>query len=68
MNKMKYGVGDQVILLDTEFNPAVTAKIKEVNTEDQKYLITYSFPEGNKPEEMWVQQERLMTAVDTIRW
>lgn len=63
---MKYKPGQSVILLDTEFKPAVNAVIKEVNTEMQKYLIEYRFSADTNPEEIWVSQERLSTTVDML--
>lgn len=63
---MKYQPEQPVILLDTEFKPATNAVIKEVNKDTQRYLIEYIFPAGAKPEQIWVPQERLSTAVDML--
>jgi hypothetical protein len=58
---MKYQKEQQVILLDTEFKPAVYATIKDYNSENEKYLIEYSLPPDTPPQEMWVPQERLLS-------
>ena len=64
---MKYQPGQAVILLDTEFKPAVHAVIKEVNNETQKYLIEFCYPGSIKPEEIWVSQDRLSLTPDLVR-
>jgi hypothetical protein len=63
---MRYQVGESVILLDTEFKPAVNAVVKDVNTEATTYLVEYQLPNQSEPETIWVLQERLNTALDFI--
>lgn len=63
---MKYEVGQNVILLDTEFKPAGNATIKAINFDLEKYLIEFSLHTASLPEEIWVPQERLTTTVDIL--
>ena len=66
---MKYQEGQHVILLDTEFKPAVNAVIKGYNAENEKYLIEFSFPLDRPSQEIWVSQERLLSEfIETDKW
>lgn len=64
---MKYQIGQTVMLLDTEFKPAVNALIKDYSTETLKYLIEFRYSENSSPEQIWVPQERLSTALDILQ-
>lgn len=63
---MKYAVDQSVILLDTEYTPTVSAVVKAVNQETQKYLVAYQLRDDAKVEEVWVPQDRLSTLLETI--
>ena len=63
---MRYQKEQHVILLDTEFKPAVNAVVKDYNEENGKYLIEFSLPPDTPAQQIWVVEERLIVLMDTI--
>jgi hypothetical protein len=64
---MKYQIGQQAILLTTDYKPAAEGVIKHYNEDTQLYSVIYKYPHGKALEETSVPQERLVLVKDFIR-
>jgi hypothetical protein len=64
--KMKYQLGQTVILLDLEYKPAGTAVIRKYNDWSNQYEVDYMYPNG-KTDQITIPEERLIIAPDALK-
>jgi hypothetical protein len=57
---MKFQIGQQVILLDTEFKPAGNAVVCKYEEHIDKYEVSFIYPHKTAADHIVVSEERLI--------
>jgi hypothetical protein len=61
---MKFQIGQQVILLDTEFKPAGNAVVCKYEEQIDKYEVSFIYPHKTAADQILVSVERLIKIVN----
>ena len=61
---MKFQIGQQVILLDTEFKPAGNAIVCKYEEQIDKYEVSFIYPHKTAADHILVSVERLIKIVN----
>jgi hypothetical protein len=57
---MNYSPGQQVIILDTLYQPAGSAVVEKYHAETHRYTVLYQYPGASAPESIPVPEHRLV--------
>lgn len=57
---MKFQIGQEVILLDTEFKPAGSAVVCKYEEHIDKYEVSFTYPHKTAADNIFVSEERLL--------
>jgi hypothetical protein len=58
---MQFKEGELVLILDTLYKPAGTARILRYNKNNSLYFVSFRYPGANRDEEFEVPERRLLT-------
>jgi hypothetical protein len=58
---MNYLPGQQVIILDTQYQPVGSAVVERYHAETHRYTVLYQYPDASTPESIPVPEHRLLT-------
>lgn len=59
---MKFEIGQNVIVLDTEFKPAGNAIICDYEEQVHKYEVSFVYPDKTNADKIKIPEERLLLA------
>jgi hypothetical protein len=57
---MNYSPGQQVIILDTLYQPAGSAVVERYHAETRRYTVLYQYPDAPTPESIPVPEHRVV--------